>query len=124
MAADDLGGDEIPGRVGRRVAVRQIHEGIDVGRLARQLGVRVLHYKMCSTFDSAPEVMKAIIHARPSLTWPPLFPLFEGQDPLGDPEALWDRVYEKTLHNGRRVDLLPNLRGTLAVFRFESSSAT
>ena len=61
--------------------------------------------------DSSPEVMKALIHARPSLTWPPLFTLFEGQDPLGDIEALWDRVYEKTLHNGRRGILIHALSG-------------
>ena len=40
-------------------------------------------------------------------------------------EAHGIRVLDRlALHNGRRVDLLPNLRGTLAVFRFESSSAT
>lgn len=61
--------------------------------------------------DSSPEVMKALIHARPSLTWPPLFTLFEGQDPLGDIEALWDHVYTKTLHNGRRGILIHALSG-------------
>lgn len=61
--------------------------------------------------DSSPEAMRALIHGRPSLTWPPLFSLFHGQDPQGDPEALWDRVYDATLHPGRRGILIHALSG-------------
>ena len=61
--------------------------------------------------DSSPELMKAAIHARESLTWPPLGPLFIGQDPMAAPESLWDRAYEKTLHNGRRGVLIHALSG-------------
>ena len=85
------------------------YDGAYVGclvRVATDAGIEGI-----AEIDSAPEVIKALVHGRPSLTWPPLFSLFEGQDPLGEPEALWDRVYEKTLHNGRRGILIHALSG-------------
>lgn len=53
--------------------------------------------------DSGPPVVRAFIDpGLDSLCWPSFKSLLVGQDPLGDAEASWDRLYEIGHYNGRR----------------------
>ncbi len=56
-----------------------------IGRFFSERGIRLLHYKCCSTFDSAPQVgnlAAAIVALRPSVT-NPIVPILGGQPSLG-----------------------------------------